>query len=330
MVEAVVPARPRDSAVRTGLVMVVIAAVLFGVNGPLSKVVLEAGVPAQRLTELRSAGAFVGMLAILAIWAPQRLRVRRAELPVLALYGIVGFAFVQWFYFVSIQRLPVGVALLIEYTAPLLVALWARFGDKEHVRPQVWWALALALSGLIAVAQIWNGLTLDGVGVTAGFAAAFSLAFYFVLGERKVRGDRDAVSLVCLAFGFAALFWSVLQPWWTFPWARLRARTSLHGHLASTAAPVWLLCVMVIVGGTIIPFALMIGSLAHLPATQVGVAAMTEPIVATIIAWAWLGESLAPAQLIGGVVVLAGIVLAQTARPSDPVRHLATDSSPNV
>jgi drug/metabolite transporter (DMT)-like permease len=303
MVEAGVPARRRDSAVRTGLVMVVTASILFGVNGPLSKVVLLAGLPAQRLTELRSAGAFLGMLVMLAIWAPQRLRVRRSELFVLALYGVVGFAFVQWFYFVSIQRLPVGVALLIEYTAPLLVALWARFGDKEHVRPQVWWALALALCGLVAVAQIWDGRTLDGLGVVAAFGAAGSL-------------DRDAISLVCLAFGFATLFWSVLQPWWTFPWARLRARTSLLGHLSGTSAPVWLLCLVIILGGTIVPFVLIIGSLAHLPATQVGVAAMTEPVVATIAAWAWLGESLTPAQVLGGLVVLAGIVLAQTARTS--------------
>jgi drug/metabolite transporter (DMT)-like permease len=318
MVEAVVPAHTRDTAVRKGLLMVVSAAVLFGVNGSLSKVVLLAGLPAQRLTELRSAGAFVGLAVVLAIWAPQRLRIRRAEVGVLALYGIVGFAFVQWFYFVSIERLPVGVALLIEYTAPLLVALWARFGEHEHVRPQVWWALALALFGLVCVAQVWDGLTLDRIGVLAGFAAAFSLAFYFVLGEKKVRDDRDAISLVCLAFGFATLFWSVLQPWWTFPWSLLGSSTSLLGNLSEYSAPVWLLCLGIIIGGTIIPFALMIGALAHLPATQVGVAAMTEPVVATIVAWAWLGEALAPAQVIGGVIVLVGITLAQTARTPQP------------
>jgi drug/metabolite transporter (DMT)-like permease len=174
------------------------------------------------------------------------------------------------------------------------------------------------LCGLVGVAQVWNGLTLDGLGVTAGFAAAGSLAFYFVLGERQVRDDRDAVSLVCLAFGFATLFWSLLQPWWTFPWARLGARTSLLGHLSGRSAPVWLLCVVLVTAGTIVPFALIIGSLAHLPATQAGVAAMTEPVVATVAAWAWLGESLAPAQVLGGIVVLVGIVLAQTSRAPVP------------
>lgn len=323
MVEAVVPARPRDTAVRTGLTMVVCAAIMFGINGSVSKVVLLAGLPAQRLTELRSAGAFLGLAAFLLVWAPKRLKMRRSEIKVLALYGIVGFAFVQWFYFVSIERLPVGVALLIEYTAPLLVALWARFGEHERVRPQVWWALALALSGLVLVAQVWDGLTLDRIGVIAGFLAAGSLAFYFVLGEKKVKDDRDAISLVCLAFGFATLFWSVLQPWWTFPWHLLGEQTSLLGNLSDQEAPVWALCLVIIIGGTIIPFALMIGSLAHLPATQAGVAAMTEPVVATIVAWAWLGESLAVAQIIGGLVVLLGIGLAQTARSPRVVRPSA-------
>ena len=122
--------------------------------------------------------------------------------------------------------------------------------------------------------------------------------------------------MVCLAFGFATLFWSVLQPWWTFPWSLLGDQTSLLGNLSEYSAPIWAaLRRASSSGGTIIPFALMIGALAHLPATQVGVAAMTEPVVATIVAWAWLGESLAPAQIIGGVIVLHR----HRARPDRPL-----------
>jgi drug/metabolite transporter (DMT)-like permease len=66
--------------------------------------------------------------------------------------------------------------------------------------------------------------------------------------------------------------------------------------------------------GTIVPFGLVVWALRHLPATRVGIVAMLEPLVATLVAWAWLGEELAPVQLAGAVVILAGIVLAQTAR----------------
>ena len=114
------------------------AATLWGVNGTVSKVILASQISSDRLAEIRSAGAAAGLVLVLAIASPRRLRVRRGErLPLLA-FGIAGLAFVQWLYFLAIQRLQIGVALLIEYLAPLLVALWARFAYKEHVRGRVW------------------------------------------------------------------------------------------------------------------------------------------------------------------------------------------------
>jgi drug/metabolite transporter (DMT)-like permease len=89
---------------------------------------------------------------------------------------------------------------------------------------------------------------------------------------------------------------------------------SLQGHLSSVHLPVWALLLWVIVLGTTVPFALIVGGLGHVGATRAGIAAMLEPVVATVIAWAWLQESLAPVQLAGAAVVLAGILLAQTAR----------------
>jgi len=322
VVEALVPAAaPRDRDARTGYLMAVTASALFAVNGVVSKVILLAGMPAQRLTELRSAGACLGLLGYLAWRRPELLRVSRRELPVLAAYGVLGFAFVQWWYFVAIARLPVGIALLLEYTAPLLVALWARFGAHEQVRRRVWAALALALAGLALVAQVWSGSTLDGLGVAAALGAAVSLAFYFVLGEHVV-STRDPLSLTCYAFGFATLFWSLLQPWWTFPASLLGEQVTLLGNLASTTLPLWALAVWMVVLGTIVPFSLIIGSLQHLRATQVGVVGMTEPVLATLVAFGWLAESLSPVQVAGGVLVLVGVVLAETSRaPSAPARN---------
>ena len=267
----------------------------------------------KRLTELRSTGAFLGLAVVLLAFAPSRLRVSREELPLLVFYGICGFALVQWSYFVAIERLPVGIALLLQFTAPVLVALWARFGRHEHVRRRVWAALALTLVGLTLVSQAWLGLTLDGVGVAAALLASVSLAIYFVVGERAV-GRRDPLSLVCLAFLVATLFWAVVNPLWTFPWSVLGDAVSLQGNLSEYSAPVWLLVAFVVLIGTMITFTLMVGSLRHITATKASIAATLEPVVATIVAWAWLGETFGTAQLIGGAVVLAGIVLAQTAR----------------
>jgi len=106
----------------------------------------------------------------------------------------------------------------------------------------------------------------------------------------------------------------VVQPWWSFPYEELSGPTSLHGHLAGTSVPVGPLFAWLVVMGTIVPFSLMIGSLRHLPATTVGIVATFEPVAAAAIAWAWLGESLDTSQLVGGGIVLAGIVLAETSR----------------
>lgn len=307
------PVGQPDRRRRLGYVMVGTAATLFGVNASVSKVILLGGMPSQALTELRSAAAFVALGAWLVLTRPQALRVTRAELPSLALIGIVGFAFVQWFYFVAVERLPVSIALLLEYTAPVLMALWARFGAHEPVRRRVWAALALALTGLALVAEVWSGSDLDGIGVLAGLAAAFSWAFYFVYGERVVT-TRDSLSLTFFAFGFATLFWSVLQPWWDFPWSLLGTDVSLLGNLADVTVPMWVLTVWLVVLGTIVPFSLLVASLRHLRPTQAGLVGMTEPVLATVVAFVWLGEALSPAQWVGGAVVLLGVVLAETAR----------------
>jgi drug/metabolite transporter (DMT)-like permease len=297
---------------RVGYVLVVTASVLFAVNGTVSKVILHSGFSAQRLTELRCAGALLGLGLLLVALAPERLAVSRRELPLLAAYGVAGVAMVQEFYFLAIDRLPVGIALLFEYTAPVLVALWARFVLHQPVRQRVWAALVLALSGLALVAEVWSG-RLNGAGVAAALGGAVSLAVYYLLGEHSV-GRRDPLSTTFWTFLFATLFWSLLQPWWSFPTGSVTGSASLLGNVAHVRAPLWLLLASMVVLGTIVPFALVLSSLRHLPATRVGVVGMLEPVIASAVAWVWLGEALSAVQLTGGAVVIVAVVLAQTAR----------------
>lgn len=293
--------------------MVLTAATLFAVNGSVSKIALEASdIGTLRWTELRSTGACACLLAWLLWRRPEVLRVSRREAGRLAVYGVFGFALVQWLYFVAISRLPIGIGLLFEFTAVLLIAFWARFVWHEQVRARVWPALALVLFGLGLVAQVWEGGTLDAVGVAAGFAAAGSLALFYLQGERLV-GTHEPLAVVCLGLVFASLFWAVLQPWWSFPFDALATTAELPGGLG-LELPVWALAAFTVVAGTIAPFVLSISALQHLPATTVGILATWEPVAAAVVAWAWLGESLLAVQVAGGLIVVAGIVLAETAR----------------
>jgi drug/metabolite transporter (DMT)-like permease len=118
--------------------------------------------------------------------------------------------------------------------------------------------------------------------------------------------------LTCLSLGVAALLWAVVQPWWGFPFDALGASVPLE--LGSADAPVWALSLWMVVLGTILPFVLSLGALHHLPATRVATVSMIEVLLAALVAWAWLGETLSAAQLVGGAVVLVGVVLAQTSR----------------
>ncbi len=293
--------------------MVATAATLWAVNGVVSKVILTTDLSSPRLAEVRSTGALLGLVLVLAIVNPGSLKIHRHEVLRLAIFGVFGLALVQWFYFAAIHRLPIAVSLIIQYTAPVLVALWARYVGHETVRGRIWVALALALSGLTLVLELWSGFELDGLGALAAIGAAFSFALYILMAEHGV-DRRDPVSLVCLGFLFASIFWAIVQPWWSFPWSIIDDSVSLGGNLADTHLPVWVLMIWMIVLGTIVPFGLLVGALRHVPATRAGIIAMLEPVAATVVAWAWLDEALSGIQLAGGTIVLAAIILAQTSR----------------
>jgi drug/metabolite transporter (DMT)-like permease len=302
-----------------GYGLVLAAVTLWSLNAPVAKVAIESGgLTSLRLSEVRAAGSAVLLLAILALVRPRSLRLGARDALFLAAFGILGLAFVHFLYFTALERLDIGTALVIEYVAPVLVALWARFYAKERLRKRFWLALALSLVGLSLVVELWSGLTLDGLGVAAAFAGALSYAAYTLMADSSLRGGRDVYSLLAWGFLFAALFWSVAQPWWSFPRGLVGADVSLLGRLDGVSLPLWLLLGSIVILGTIVPFVCFIGALHYISPTRTIVFAMVEPVLAGFVAWAWLGETLGGDQIAGGVLVLAAVTIAQSAR-SHPV-----------
>src|SRR5262245_21711586 len=164
MVDPIVhlPGEPHLARPTLGYVLVAIAATLFAVNGTVSKVILGSGISAEELTQVRCAGALVGLVPIAAATRPSSLRLPRRDLPLLVALGVVGLALVQWSYFFAIHRLEIGIALLVQFFGPILVALWARFVYREPVRRRIWLALGLAVAGLTLIVEIWHGGRLSG------------------------------------------------------------------------------------------------------------------------------------------------------------------------
>ena len=158
-----------------GYLLTVAAGALFAVNGTVSTLALGAGVPATNLTALRCTGAALVLVLVLAAVSPSRLRIRWREVPFVAVFGVVGVALTQFLYYLAIGRLPVGIALVFEMTAPVFIALYVWLVRREQVRSRLWAALALSLCGLVLVAEVWEGGgSLDLPGVLAALAAAVS------------------------------------------------------------------------------------------------------------------------------------------------------------
>ena len=310
-----------------GFLLVGVGALLFIVNAGVSRVVLRAGVSPAELTTTRITGTAVVLLVAAALVHRSALRRPRGRLGLLLLvHGVVGVAALQWTYFVAIDRLPVGLALLLEYQAPLLVVLWARFVQGEVVRRRVWAGLGLGLLGLaMATGILQGGLAWDGVGLLAGLGAAVCFATYFLVGEHGV-AELDPLRVVLWSFGIAAVAMNVVSPVWSFPAGVLGADTSLLGRLDDVVLPAALLVGWVVILGTLLPFGLELVALRHLSASTVTMVAMLEPVGVSVLGWWWFNEDLGTVATVGCTLVLVGIVAAQTGRAPHPLPeppHLA-------
>ena len=291
----------------------VMGALVFSFNGVISTVVLDHISP-FRLAQVRSIGAFLILLTITLIIARPTLRASKKQIPMLAAYGIIGFAAVQAGYFLGIQRgVPLSLVLIIEFSAPIWIALWIKFVRKMFVPRSMWIAIALSLLGLILLAQVWNGLSFDLIGLLGALFSAFALTAYFLIGK-SFGTSRSALSLTVWGLGMASLTWLLSMPVWEFPFNVFTIDMDLQGVFAGNTLPGWVLILWIILMGTIVPYLFVIAGLRLLSASTSSVIGMLEPVLAGVFAWVWLQQSWNGIQLIGAAIVLVGIYIADRAR----------------
>ena len=195
-------------------------------------------------------------------------------------------------YAAALQRLPVGIALLLEYMAVLLVAIVAFFFLKEKVKARLWIAIGLVLVGLAVVARVWDS-HLDALGVVFALVAAASLAFYFLVGERQV-GALSPMVVAFFTMSVAAVFWAFFSGWWNLTPGSFTAPVPVGGAVGDLELPLWIPLTVTVVAGSFLPFLLSFFALKHLSATAAGIVASSEVIFAFATAWLWLGETLGP------------------------------------
>lgn len=285
-----------------GYALAASAAALWALHGSLSRYLLDDGVDAYRLSQLRSAGCFLILLVALAMVRPRLLRVERADVPLFAFLGIAGLALVHAAYYTAIDHLNVGPALTIQYLAPLLVLLWLVVVHGRRMQRSLWGALGLSVLGCFFVVKAYDVDSLDGFGVAAAAVSALAFAIYVVSSERAGQYYPPVTTLL-YGFGFATLFWTFARPWWSFPF-----------DVLSTPANALLGAAVVLIG-TLFPFLLMVSALRHIPASRAAIVATLEPVLGALFEWFIRGTKLDGVQIAGGVAVVLAVVWVQSQSP---------------
>ncbi|MGW0867898.1 EamA family transporter [Streptomyces sp. NPDC002611] len=294
-----------------GLGLALLSAVAFGGSGVAAKPLIEAGLDPLHVVWLRVTGAALVMLPL----AVRHRALLRRRPGLLAGFGLLAVAGVQACYFAALSRIPVGVALLIEYLAPALVLGWVRFVQRRPVTRAAAVGVVLAVGGLACVVEVWSGLGFDALGLLLALGAACCQVGYFVLSDQgSDAGDEAPDPLGVIAYGLlvgAAVLTVVARPW-TMDWSVLTGTARMDG---TPVAAVVLLAWIVLVA-TVIAYVTGVVSVRRLSPQVAGVVACLEAVIATVLAWVLLGEHLSAPQIAGGAIVLLGAFIAQSSTPA--------------
>ncbi|WP_030418672.1 EamA family transporter [Streptomyces sp. SCSIO 75703] len=309
----------RGSAGRgVGLGLALVSALAFGGSGVAAKPLIEAGLDPLHVVWLRVAGAALVMLPL----AVRHRGLLRRRPGLLAGFGLFAVAGVQACYFAAISRIPVGVALLVEYLAPALVLGWVRFVQRRPVTRAAALGVVLAVGGLACVVEVWAGLGFDALGLLLALGAACCQVGYFVLSDQGADAGEEAPDpLGVIAYGLlvgTAVLTVIARPW-GMDWSVLGRTASMDG----TPVAAGLLLAWIVLLATVLAYVTGVLSVRRLSPQVAGVVACLEAVIATVLAWVLLGEHLSAPQILGGLVVLVGAFIAQSSAPAknppDPV-----------
>ncbi|MDX6238014.1 MAG: hypothetical protein QOG10_2829 [Kribbellaceae bacterium] len=291
-----------------GLGFAVFSAITFGGSGPFAKALIGAGFSPEQAAWIRIVGAAALLVPLALIFRGSTgLRTARASWPQLVLYGLTGIAGCQTLFFIAASRLPVGVAILLEFSGPVLVVGWLKFGRKVPVPRSAALGVAIALVGLACVVEIWSGLQLDLVGLLAGLGAAACQATYFVLID-KLTGVADPLVMTAAGSVVGAVVLTAIAAPWTIPWHALTDTIAI----GQRSAPGWIFAAWLIVISTVVAYLAGAAAVQRLAAAIGGAVAYVEVVAASLFAWILLDETLTRAQVIGGAIVLVGAFVAQS------------------
>ncbi len=296
---------------RMGYLYVVLAALMWGLSGSSAKFLFRSGITPYQLVQLRLSISSGLLFLWLLIRYPALLKIDRKDILYFILFGTVGMAGVQFTYLFAISKINVAAAILLQYLAPSFIALHAIVFMREKLKPATITALAGATLGCYLVVGAYNVdiLTMNFAGIISGILAGITFAWYSIHGEYGMRRYNPWTVLFYALF-FGAFVWNILHP-----------PLEAFMHVYSPIQWVWILYIGIL--GTLIPFGLYLEGINLIRSTRASITATLEPITAGVISYIFLHEILETLQIIGGVLVIASIILIQLKQEQD-------DKAPSV
>ncbi|MBU9763771.1 EamA family transporter [Mycobacterium sp. TNTM28] len=312
-----------DNHFRLGLLFAISSALAFGSSGPFAKALMESGWSPTAAVTARLAGGALMMAAFASLVRPGWVReVRRHARTVLG-YGLFPIAGAQLCYYNAVAHLSVGVALLLEYAAPILVVGWVWATSRRRPGAITFVGVTLAITGIVLVLDVFSGAHVNLIGVGWGLAAAVCAACYFMMSGRAGIGS-DGLSPISLAaggliVGTAAV--ALLGVSGSMPLAFTTHPVTIAGHPTAWLVPVIALGLI----PTALAYTLGILGIARLKPRFASLVGLSEVLFAVVIAWIMLGEAMTVRQAIGGAVVLLGLAVTRLGDRSEQRAALPTE-----
>jgi drug/metabolite transporter (DMT)-like permease len=290
---------------RKGYLFVVLAATCWAAGASASKFLFHVGVTPFQLVQLRITTA----VAVLFLWLLARnrdlLRIEPRDIGYFLLLGTFGMAAINITYLYAISKLNVAAALILEYLAPVFIALYTVVFERERLGRWTLLAIAAAVLGcyLVVGAYSLDLVQLNLPGILSGLGAALAFAWWSVHGEYGMR-RYDPWTVLFYALLVAAVEWNILHP-------------PLEAFLHPWTPVAWGWILFVAVFGAIFPFGLYCEGVSRIRATRASITSTLEPIMAGVFSFAFLGEVMAPLQVLGGALVIAAIIVLQLTQEHD-------------
>ncbi|MEJ5358378.1 MAG: EamA family transporter [Desulfobacterales bacterium] len=282
-----------------GYICVLLAAACWAAGASAAKFLFQSGITPFQLVQLRLTTAVVFLALALGLLRPRWLRVERRDLPYFLLLGTFGMAAINVAYLYAISRLQVAAALVLEYLAPVLIALYVGGVRREPLGRRAVCAIAAAFTGCFFAVGAYrlDLLGLHAAGIASGLAAACAFAWWSVYGEAGMH-RYPPWTVLFYALLVAALEWNLLHP-------------PLEAFLDERFAEVWPWVLFIALVGAIVPFGLYFEGINRIRATRASIVSTIEPLLAGLFSFLFLGERLEPLQMAGGGLVIAAVILLQ-------------------